>query len=159
MSETEIVYLYKGRGLYAATMWRRFIEACGEEEITRCYRVARPLATESVWGVQLRGEEAGWISLISDPFGDSVTSRSGIFPAYRRQGLWRHMLMQIRREAFDNASIQSVRALVLLSNVDNSVRMLKLTQVLPWYTFDGFSLHPPAYHIITRREDWEKAFP
>jgi len=139
----------------AEALWARFCVACGPDEIQRAYRVPVPLPLERVWQVHEAGTEAGWFSLIPDPFGSSVTSRSGLFPAFRRRGLWRSMLEEIRLTAFEDPAIQAVRALVLLSNVENAQRMIGLTQSLSWYTFDGMSLHPPAYHIITTRAAWE----
>lgn len=139
----------------AEALWARFVAACGEDEIAQCYRGAIPVPRERVWQVQADGIEVAWFSLIPDPVSPSVASRSGVFPAFRRRGIWRTMLEEIRLTAFEDPMIQAVRARVLLSNADNAARMIGLTQTLPWYAFDGISLHPPAYHIITTREAWE----
>jgi len=143
----------------AVALFERFVRACGPEEMARAYDYPAtffcPLPTERVWKAWESGEEAGWFSLVPDPFGGSLWARSGLFPAWRRKGLWRSILEQLRREAFADPAIRSVRALCLLSNVENAQRMLWLSQALSWYDFDGFSLHPPAYQFITRRDAWE----
>lgn len=143
----------------AADLWRRFCAACGAEEIRRAFDYPAtflfPLPTEQIWTAHVGALEVGWLSFVPDPSGTSVSTRAGMFPAYRRRGLWREILEELRRAAFSDPAVHAVRAMVLLSNAAHAERMLAMTQVVPWYRFDGLSLHPPAYHIITRREDWE----
>jgi len=143
----------------ARALWERFCSVCGPEELRRAYDYPAtfrfPLPTERVWAAHVDGAEAGWLSLVPDPAGMSASTRAGMFPAYRRRGLWRAILEELRRVAFSDPAVQGVRAMVLLSNAAHAERMLAMTQTVPWYRFDGLSLHPPAYHILTRREDWE----
>lgn len=141
----------------ARGLWERYLIACDSAEMDRAFDLPTfrfPLLTEHVFAVTVGGVEAAVGSYIIDAYGTSAATRAGVFPAYRRMGIWAKMLPVLRDAAFEHHGVDAIRTCVLLSNVEHAARMMKMSRTESWYVFDGMTLHPPALNFITTRKAW-----